>query len=44
MLQEDVLDTLSLKELKHLELYCKWGCDGSSSQSKYKQTLIAENG
>ena len=44
ILQEDVLDTLSLEELNHLELICKWGCDGSSGRSKYKQTLISENG
>lgn len=26
-----------------LKLFCKWGCDGSSGQSEYKQVLPEES-
>ena len=35
---------MSSEELKHSELICWWGCNGSSDQSKYKETLFAKNG
>ena len=38
-LQADVIDTLNPEILQKLVLYCKWGCDGSSSQTVYKQKL-----
>ena len=38
-LQADVIDTLNPEILQKLVLYCKWGCDGSSGQSVYKQKL-----
>lgn len=42
-LQADVIDTLNSKILQKLVLHCKWGCDGSSGQSVYKQKF-AEDG
>lgn len=36
-LQADVIDTLNSEILQKLVLHCKWGCDGSSGQSVYKQ-------
>ena len=38
-LQADVIDTLNPEILEKLVLYCKWGCNGSSGQSVYKQKL-----
>jgi hypothetical protein len=37
MLQQEVMETLSPIVLQNLHLICKWGLDGSSSQSMYKQ-------
>lgn len=36
-LQEDVIRNISPAHVKNVKLYCKWGCDGSSGQSVYKQ-------
>jgi len=37
--QTEVIKTLSEKKLENLTLIGKWGCDGSSGHSKYKQKL-----
>jgi hypothetical protein len=37
--QSDVLKSLPYDAVKELYLYCKWGCDGTSGQSTYKQKL-----
>lgn len=37
--QIDVLDRFSEDQLNKLVLICKWGCDGSSGHSTYKQKL-----
>ncbi|KYN21922.1 hypothetical protein ALC57_05694, partial [Trachymyrmex cornetzi] len=36
-LQEDVIRNINPAHVKNVKLYCKWGCDGSSGQSVYKQ-------
>lgn len=41
---ERLLQSLEMNDFKrygncHLTLYCKWGCDGSSGQQIYKQTI-----
>lgn len=36
-LQADVVDRFSEDQLKNLTFICKWGCDGSSGHSRYKQ-------
>jgi len=41
-LQRDVLDTLSVENVKNMHLICKWGCDGSSGQSIYKQKFTED--
>lgn len=41
--QNDVIDRLSEDQLKNLILLCKWGCDGSSGHSRYKQKISEEN-
>ena len=33
----EVIKTLTAQNLKNLTLICKWGCDGTSGQSRYKQ-------
>lgn len=37
--QKEVLNELSTEQLNNLVLICKWGCDGSSGHSIYKQRL-----
>ena len=37
------IDSVYSIEFKHLLLYSKWGCDGSSGQSQYKQKLPEES-
>lgn len=41
-LQRDVLDTLSVENVKNMHLIFKWGCDGSSGQSIYKQKFTED--
>ena len=36
-LSKEVLDSISENQRSSLELVSKWGCDGSGSQSNYKQ-------
>lgn len=36
-IQMDVIKTLTREQLSNLNLICKWGCDGSSGLSMYKQ-------
>lgn len=38
-----MIDAVDNKSLINLTLYCKWGCDGSSGQSEYKQALPEES-
>lgn len=38
-----LIDFVYTNELKNLILYSKWGCDGSSGQSEYKQKLPGES-
>lgn len=37
------IDSVYRNGLKNLLLYSKWGCDGSSGQSQYKQKLPEES-
>lgn len=39
LLQNSVIDSLNKKELSELFLYTKWGFDGSSGHSSYKQAF-----
>ena len=39
-LQEDVIKTLSPEIVRNQKLIIKWGCDGSSGQSEYKQKFL----
>ncbi|XP_071635291.1 uncharacterized protein [Temnothorax longispinosus] len=38
--QLDVIKCLTDQQRENLSLICKWGCDGSSGHSKYKQKFI----
>lgn len=38
-----MIESVCCKDLLDLVLYCKWGCDGSSGQSEYKQPLANES-
>lgn len=38
-----MIDNVENKNMRKLTLYCKWGCDGSSGQSEYKQFLPEES-
>ena len=38
-----MIDSVDLQESSQLRLYTKWGCDGSSGQSEYKQILHDES-
>lgn len=40
--QKTVVDILNTEDLQNLKLFLKWGCDGSSGQSEYKQTFEGE--
>jgi len=35
--QMDVIKSLSSEKVRNFNLICKWGCDGTSGQSRYKQ-------
>lgn len=37
------INPVFLEQHRNLILYCKWGCDGSSGQSQYKQKLPEES-
>ncbi|XP_043471258.1 uncharacterized protein LOC122504283 [Leptopilina heterotoma] len=37
LVQNDVIQRLPQNDVKNLHLICKWGCDGTSAQSRYKQ-------
>jgi len=41
-LQKDVISTLTPDNVRNLRLYCKWGCDGSSGHSLYKQKFTED--
>ena len=41
---KEVIDQLSSHELSRLKFFCKYGSDGSSSQSNYKQKFTDDNG
>ncbi|XP_024875226.1 uncharacterized protein LOC112456728 [Temnothorax curvispinosus] len=43
LVQNDVIKSLLQETVKHMNLICKWGCDGSSGQSEYKQKFANEN-
>lgn len=38
-----LIDSVYKNSLRKLKLFCKWGCDGSSGQSEYKQVLPEES-
>lgn len=40
--QGSIIDSVSDKYFEKLYLISKWGCDGSSQQSKYKQVFNSE--
>lgn len=42
LVQNNVIKSLK-KTVIHMKLICKWGCDGSSGQSEYKQKFADEN-
>lgn len=42
--QNEVLKTLTAEQCSKLSLICKWGCDGSSGHSEYKQTFVNSQG
>lgn len=37
--QSVVIRSLAKENVRSMDLICKWGCDGSSGQSEYKQTF-----
>lgn len=41
--QNDVIDMLDQTDVRHLKLILKWGMDGSSDQSEYKQKFANED-
>lgn len=41
--QKEVIDQLSIEQLQNLVLICKWGCDGSSGHSTYKQRFAEKD-
>lgn len=41
--QIDIIERFSEEKLGNLKLICKWGCDGSSGHSIYKQKLSEED-
>ena len=44
MVQSDVIKSLPENKLDDLELICKWGCDGTTGQSTYKQKFSDGDG
>lgn len=40
--QSDVITSLPENKVDNLELICKWGCDGTSGQSTYKQNFSGD--
>jgi len=42
LVQNDVIKNLAPENLSRITLICKWGCDGSSGQSVYKQAFTDE--
>lgn len=44
LLQEAVIDSLSKESVRNLSLICKWGCDGTSGESTYKQRFTDDDG
>ncbi|KAF0289881.1 hypothetical protein FJT64_011887 [Amphibalanus amphitrite] len=42
-LQAEVLSSVTTDFPAHLTLHCKWGMDGSSAHSQYKQTGVAQD-
>lgn len=42
--QMDVIKSLSSDKVRNLNLICKWGCDGTCSQSTYKQKFTNDDG
>jgi len=41
--QRDIMKSLNMETVIKTDLICKWGCDGSSGQSEYKQKFIDES-
>jgi len=42
--QMEVIKSLASENVRNLNLICKWGCDGSSGQSMYKQKFSDDDG
>lgn len=42
--QNEVIASFSSFDLQELELICKWGCDGTSGQSTFKQKFADDDG
>ncbi|KYN10861.1 hypothetical protein ALC57_16988 [Trachymyrmex cornetzi] len=42
-LQTDVIKSLDQENVRHMDFISKWGCDGSSGQSEYKQKFIDDS-
>lgn len=43
MVQADMINALDSNIVKNMRLICKWGCDGSSGQSEYKQKFTSDD-
>lgn len=43
MVQTDVINALEPQSIRNLRIIYKWGCDGSSGQSEYKQKFNSED-
>ena len=37
--QTEVLNSVDSSVIRNIQMMCKWGCDGSSGQSEYKQAF-----
>lgn len=37
LIQKDVIKSLTSDNVRYVNLICKWGCDGTSGQSSFKQ-------
>lgn len=42
--QNDVIQSLPYEKIREMFLLCKWGCDGTSGQSTFKQKFSNDDG
>jgi hypothetical protein len=43
LVQYDVIQSLAQANVSNMTFICKWGCDGSSGQSVYKQKFTDDS-